>query len=295
MIMPAKLRLERQRFGRCVVQGNAGTQNGKTLWDVLCDCGTSFVAIGGNLRSGITESCGCLKIEVLKTKPTTHGGTIGRKTTREYNSWLSMRRRCYYPKHEYYENCGGKGIEVEERWRESFETFLLDMGECPKGYTLQRKDSGKDFCKENCAWQPVPKISMEQRRANIRGYRLWTFFRLTPEDWNKILDFQKSHPVFSLLSEGRLGTEHRHSDGKIRGVLNFNLNRAYGYIERVCPDNTSAVLRALADFHDQHPATLALGKETYGILGKAQHKKRMIYGSPSGPIKEPKKGKSNEQ
>lgn len=126
----------------------------------------------------------------------------------------------------------------------------------------------------------VVQQTKEQRRVSAKRARLWKLFRLTLEEWEKILAFQKHHPTYALLLESHLGTEHRHSDGKIRGILGWRLNRAYGMIEKAFPDNTAEVLRALALFHERHPAELALGKKTYGLLGKAQVKKSMKYGPP---------------
>lgn len=109
---------------------------------------------------------------------------------------------------------------------------------------------------------------------------MWVLFRLTAEDHKKILEFQKNHPVYKLLLGTRLGTDHCHKSGLIRGHLEWRLNRAYGLIEKAFPHNLSAVLRALADFNDNPPATLALGEKRYGLIGQAKYKKVMKYGPP---------------
>ena len=45
-----------------------------------------------------------------------------------------------------------RGIRIEDiRWN-SVEAFYADMGECPQGYSLERKDNNKGYCKSNCKW-----------------------------------------------------------------------------------------------------------------------------------------------
>ena len=72
--------------------------------------------------------------------------------TRTYTSWLKMRARCNDPKNNRYDRYGGRGIKVCPEWDGSFEQFLFDMGERPKGMTLDRRESDKDYCKSNCRW-----------------------------------------------------------------------------------------------------------------------------------------------
>jgi hypothetical protein len=128
-------------------------------------------------------------------------------------------------------------------------------------------------------------------KTSARKYNLWKFFRITPEEYETIYSYQKEHPSFSLLlGNGKIkdAVEHRHKDGLVRGLMSNMLNKAYGYIERLYPSDTSKVLRALAEFHDNPPATVALGSPRFGIIGKAKHKKKYVYGSSKGPIKQRK-------
>lgn len=61
------------------------------------------------------------------------------------------------------------GIEVCERWRESFVNFLEDMGECPKGLTIDRIENTKGYGPENCRWA-TRKENQRNRNASL----LWT-------------------------------------------------------------------------------------------------------------------------
>jgi hypothetical protein len=113
-------------------------------------------------------------------------------------------------------------------------------------------------------------------------------FRITLFERNKIEDFQRQHPTYRWLLGKRMGVDHRHHSGRISGILEWRINRAYGLIESVDPEHCGEILEALALYHKRNPATLALGYTPYGLLGKAKVKKKMVYGSPQAD-KEPRK------
>ena len=96
-----------------------------------CDCGNEIVVRLGNLRSGHTRSCGCMKTEIFKNQSyaRTHGETMPRTT--EYRSWDSMRSRCHCPTHHKYKDYGARGIIVCVEWRDDYTAFLCDMGRKP--------------------------------------------------------------------------------------------------------------------------------------------------------------------
>jgi len=94
--------------------------------------------------------------------PRTHGMT----QTRTYRASVEMKRRCkgHHPSTD--KHYSDKGIKVCARW-ERFEDFLADMGECPPGLSLDRKDSDGNYEHGNCRWTTIQE-QQNNRSSNVR-------------------------------------------------------------------------------------------------------------------------------
>jgi hypothetical protein len=120
------------------------------VYKVLHTCGHYSEVQINTLKHKRTSLCNtCSKVWVAKGRAT-HG--MSGNSNKTYSSWLNMRKRCYEPTNNRFEHYGGKGINVCDRWKNSFENFLEDMGERPEGKTLDRINLDKDYCPENCKW-----------------------------------------------------------------------------------------------------------------------------------------------
>ncbi len=155
-----------QKFGRLfVIERMANNKHRQSMWLCRCDCGKEKTIWSGDLKSGNTKSCGCLKREKITIANTTHGHSTTIKMSKTYDAWQSMIQRCTNPKSMYYYNYGGRGIAVCKRWRK-FENFLKDMGIPKNGLTLDRVNNDKGYCKSNCRWA-TRKEQNRNKRNNI--------------------------------------------------------------------------------------------------------------------------------
>lgn len=124
--------LRGHKFGRLTATQFAYKRNKIYYYKCLCECGKECVKSRGYLiyeSSSIHKSCGCWRKEQQQIyREKTYDFHKG---TPENNSWMAMKARCYNPNNKQYDDYGGRGIKVCDRWLYSFEDFLGDMGYKP--------------------------------------------------------------------------------------------------------------------------------------------------------------------
>jgi hypothetical protein len=190
--MPKKFEnLAGQIFSRLtVIERVENDSRGKSQWKCVCDCGGTKIVCAKYLKSGDTKSCGCFKHESLCRGRVTHGQSY----SVTYKSWDAMKSRCYNPNTERYPSYGGKGVVVCDRWKESFDNFLADLGDRPPGTSLGRFGDVGNYEPGNVSWQ-----TQAEQVANWRPDRA--------RSWSKNKKIKAVHSVVTALQTSQLNNE----------------------------------------------------------------------------------------
>lgn len=158
-----------QRFGMLVVIGHERRPythpSGKTeqwpFMHVHCDCGGESWVRRSSLKDAYTLSCGCWMRQQMSDRASTHGEARHGMRSAEWLTWQSVRRRCYDTRCKEYASYGGRGIKVDDRWVNSYESFLADMGRKPSPkHSIDRINGSLGYSASNCRWA----TSKEQNR-----------------------------------------------------------------------------------------------------------------------------------
>lgn len=136
----------------------------------------------------------------------------------EYKSWVGMKQRCYNPKSSQFSIYGERGIKVCQRWLDSFENFLEDMGSKPSNsYTIDRINVNGNYEPSNCRW--ATKVEQGNNRRDNR----WITYKgekYTISNFARLFDI-KAVNIFADLRRGL-------SEEQIISKYENKTNRRYG-------------------------------------------------------------------
>ena len=141
------------KYAMLTMVKNVGkNKHGKYMWECLCDCGNVCVVVGGDIRSGQTQSCGCNWVKHgLSSHPI-------------YHSWCAAKKRCVDKKDKSYNNYGGRGIEFKLGSAQEFAKRMLPSW--VEGSSLDRKDNEGHYEYENIKWS-TPIEQARNKRTNV--------------------------------------------------------------------------------------------------------------------------------
>lgn len=171
-----KIDLTGKKYGRLTVVKIAFSKNKRIHWLCECECGNFTVVDGGNLRSGHTQSCGCLQLE-KGCAPRHH-----LRYHRLYNIWSLMKKRCTNPNDKLFKYYGGRGIKIYENWEKDFKAFYdwaMNNG-YKEGLSIDRIDVNGNYKPDNCRW-----IEQKQQTRNTRSNKFITYknFNCCLSEW----------------------------------------------------------------------------------------------------------------
>lgn len=100
--------------------------------------------------------------------PRKHGESIHK--SKEYCAWANIKGRCYNVNDPAYQYYGVRGVIMCERWANSYENFLTDLGRAPSPtHSIERIDVNGNYEPLNCKW-----ATKKEQANNRRNHRIFT-------------------------------------------------------------------------------------------------------------------------
>lgn len=132
-------------------------------WKCRCICGLVSRLKASHVKGSKSKSCGCMATRGARK----HGRSAGSKA---YSTWKNMKQRCLNPNNDHYSRYGGRGITIDEAFVNSFEAFLLEVGEpTSSDLSLDRVDNNLGYVKGNLRWATVA-----EQNSNKGNHRFLT-------------------------------------------------------------------------------------------------------------------------
>jgi len=162
-------------FGRLTVVNNGRSIEGRHYFECRCECGKTVRVRGARLKSGATQSCGCLRAQVNRQRCRVHGAVSADRTEKQravYSSWQGMLQRCFNPSNPPFKYYGGRGIFVCAQWSLDFRFFWKDIESgWFTGATIDRRDNNGHYNKINCRWVNQQKNVQNRRTIKLNALK----------------------------------------------------------------------------------------------------------------------------
>jgi hypothetical protein len=163
-----------------------------SYWLCRCSCMNWGIVAKGKLKSGLSKSCRCHKIETAGNQSRTHGMT----KTPTHRRWCDMLTRVRNPNYKQACDYSERGIAACEGLRK-FENFYAALGEVPAKHEIDRiKNNGNYSCGKclECISKNWPmNVHWVPRKINARNTRKNVFLTANNEthcvaEWAEILN-----------------------------------------------------------------------------------------------------------
>ena len=182
------------RFGQWVVERES--PKGRQYYDCVCDCGsTKAVRLHDLINSKSTMCKGCAASVARHNSSSISRGRLGGT----HSSWTNMVQRCTNPHAPNYPRYGGRGITVCQMWLDSFEAFVMTVGERPgSDFSIDRIDTNGNYEPGNCRWATVAEQNHNRRdniHVEIEGVTKTVF------EWVTELGLKKS-TIYKRIAKG---------------------------------------------------------------------------------------------
>lgn len=235
MSQPNLINLTGQRFGHWLVLEQAAPGEGySTRWLCECDCGTIKTVDAQLLRSGRSQSCGCLQEEIRLQSP--HSLVDGDIRLRMI--YRSIVGACEDPRNIKYDKFGAKGARVCDEWRNDFKAFekwSMEHG-YEAGAFLLRYDVLQGFSPWNCKWTHT-RDKGQGRKGSIMITANGETHSLA--EWSRITGLHRSS-IEERLLRGATPEEAVDPQRKSKGRKPAHKNKANGDSRLIVKDKIKA-------------------------------------------------------